>query len=99
MKHLKLIISLLMSVASIFVGGGFVMAGATITPIPEGGATISDGVQAAGEFGPRGMFSKQDGEEASPELFTEDIDERVTKISPMRTPIDQISRKWQVLSY
>lgn len=93
MKHFKLFLNLLMSIASIVVGGGFVMAGATITPIPEGGATISDGPRAEGEFGPRGSFSKQDGEAASPELFTQDIDARVTKISPMRTPIDQISRK------
>lgn len=93
MKNFRMFTSLLMFVASIFVGGGFVMAEAVVTPLPEGGASITAGPVVAGEFEPRGSFSKQDGEKASPDLFTQDIDERVTKISPMRTPIDQISRK------
>ena len=93
MKKVKFIASLLMFMASLFGGAGFVFAEAVITPLPEGGASITAGPTAAGEFEPRGSFSKQDGEAASPELFTKDIDDKVTKISPMRTPIDQISRK------
>ena len=92
MKRLKFIASLLMFMASLFGGAGFVMAEAVITPLPEGGASITAGHTAAGEFAPRGSFSKQDGEEASPELFTQDIDKKITKINPMRTPIDQITR-------
>lgn len=62
------------------------MAEAVITPLPDGGASITG-------VAPDGSLTLADGTVASPELFMEDIDRRVTKISQMRTPIDQISRK------
>ena len=89
MRKLNLLLNLLMFVASVFVGGGAIMAASVITPIAEGGATISEGTGTA----PEGAFSKGAGEEASPDLFMAAVDQRVTRISQMRTPIDQISRK------
>lgn len=89
MRKLNLLLNLLMFVASVFVGGGAIMAASVITPIAEGGATISEGTGTP----PEGAFSKGAGEEASPELFMAAVDQRVTKISQMRTPIDQISRR------
>lgn len=90
MKIFKLLLSVLVLVASVMTGGGVVMADAVITTMPEGGATITagDGSRAA-----EGALTLQDGEEASPDLFMEDVDKRITKIRPMSTPIDQISRK------
>lgn len=94
MKNFKLISSVLMFMASIFMGGAFVMAEAVITPLPEGGASITQGVTGAGKGEvERGLLSKQDAEKASVDLFTQEIEKRVTKISQMRTPIDQISRR------
>ena len=57
MKKLNLLLNFLMFVASIFVGGGAIMAASVITPIAEGGATISEGTGTP----PEGAFSK--GEE------------------------------------
>lgn len=89
MKNFKFLLGLLMALASIFVGGGFVMADTVITPLPGGGTSMTEGTGVS----PEGVLSKGEGEEASPELFMADVDKRVTKISQMRTPIDQISRK------
>ena len=86
MKNYRFILNVLMAVASIFVGGGVMMAEAVITPMEGGGATIT------GTTPPEGAFTKQEGEIASPDLFMADVDKRITKIRPMSTPIDQISR-------
>ncbi len=89
MRNFKFILSILMALASIFVGGGVIMAETVVTPLDGGGASLTEGTGKA----PEGVFSKGEGETASPDLFMADVDERVTKISQMRTPIDQISRK------
>lgn len=90
MKNFKFLASVLMFIASILTGGGAVMADAVITPMPEGGATITAG---DGSTLAEGAFTLKDGEAASEDLFMEDVDKRITKIRPMSTPIDQISRK------
>jgi hypothetical protein len=90
MKNFKFLLNLLMVAASILVGGGAIMADTVIAPLDTAGATLQG--SGEGTAPPDGAFTKRDGEAASPELFMADVDKRITKISPMRTPIDQISR-------
>jgi len=46
----------------------------------------------SGHRGPDGISTETAGRAAEPDLYTKDIDKRITKIRPMATPIDQISR-------
>lgn len=64
---------------------GVVMAAAS--ELPNAGKTEG----GEGE-GADGISSVSVGSQAEPDLYTEDIDERITKIRPMATPVDQISR-------
>lgn len=89
MKMTRFLLSILMALASVLTGGGVVMADAVITELEHGGATITSGDGT----NPDGTLTLKDGSEASPELFMADVDSRITKIRPMSTPIDQISRK------
>lgn len=41
---------------------------------------------------PDGILNETDGRELDPEMYQKDIDERITRIRPMATPVDQISR-------
>ncbi len=41
---------------------------------------------------PDGILNETDGRELDPEIYQKDIDERITRIRPMATPVDQISR-------
>lgn len=84
----RLLLSILMAFASVLTGGGVLMAEAVITDLDGAGKTIT-GTGGAGE----GAFTKKDGEEANEDLFMADVDARITKMRPMSTPIDQISRK------
>ena len=66
---------------------GVVMAAATDLP--------DAGVEQAGNPGevPGGISTETGGRaEGDPEFYTKQIDEQITKIRPMATPIDQISR-------
>ena len=57
--------------------------------LPDAGKTLSGN---PGE-GNEGIATRTSGEQnGDPEFYTKDIDERITKIRPMATPIDQISR-------
>ena len=90
MRMTRFLLSILMALASVLTGGGAMMAEAVITDLEHGGATITgDGKGAATD----GALTLKDGSEASPDLFMADVDSRITKIRPMSTPIDQISRK------
>lgn len=89
MRKFKIVLNLLMFVASIFVGGGAVMASSVITPLPDAGKTITSDTSTPVE----GAFTVNQGSEANPDLFMADVDERITKMRPMSTPVDQISRK------
>lgn len=89
MKNFKFLLSLLMFVASVFVGGGAIMAEAVITPLPDAGKTITSSTSTPVE----GAFTLNKGSEAEPDLFMADVDNRITKMRPMSTPVDQISRK------
>lgn len=90
MKKFEFLFSVLIAMISTLVGGG-VMAVSAVAPLDTEGATIYG--EGAGTAPPDGGFTLKDGEAASPELFEEDVDKRITRISQMRTPIDQISRK------
>jgi hypothetical protein len=50
----------------------------------EGGATVTEGHAQT--------------EEDNPEFYAKEIDKRITKMRPMRTPIDQITRKAESIS-
>ena len=55
-------------------------------------ARIVNGVSGEGKFVGNAPLTTQITREQSPELLLNEIDQRVTKIRPMSTPIDQISR-------
>lgn len=89
MKNFKFLLNLLMFVASVLTGGGAIMAESVITALPDAGSTISSPTSTPVE----GAFTLNKGSEAEPDLFMADVDERITKMRPMSTPLDQISRR------
>ena len=68
----------------------------------EGGdiATTNSNSAVNGKWGPDGIATETKGREITedpngennPEYYSQDVDKRITKIRPMATPIDQISR-------
>lgn len=87
-SKLKLIVGLVLTLIALFTGApGHVMM-ANAAALPDAGVTSSgDGAGGAGI-----ATESQGREDGDPELYTKDIDKRITKIRPMATPIDQISR-------
>lgn len=88
---------LLVLVASMF-GGGAAMAAVTAmggeaAELPEGGTTITDA--GAGATVTTGM---EVTEETDPDFYAKAVDERITRMRPMRTPIDQITRSAKSIS-
>lgn len=78
--------SVLLMLVAFFAGapGGVLMAEAA--PLPDAGKTSSG-------TGTEGIATETAGREnADPEFYSKDIDQRITKIRPMSTPVDQISR-------
>ena len=59
----------------------------------DGGKTVSDAV--GGATATTGM--EQTGEE-DPDFYSKEVDKRITKMRPMRTPIDQITRSATTIS-
>lgn len=88
MKHVFKLMSFVLTVLSFVTGAtsGVMMANATNLP--------DAGVTHGGEHttGPDGIATETQGREDDPELYTKYIDKLITKIRPMATPIDQISR-------
>ena len=62
---------------------GVCMADTVIADLPDAGKTVSRN---------EGGLTETVGREAIPEMYLSDIDKRITRIRPMATPIDQISR-------
>ena len=62
---------------------GICMADAVIADLPDAGKPVSRN---------EGGLTETVGREAIPEMYLSDIDKRITRIRPMATPIDQISR-------
>lgn len=85
-ENIKLIGNLFLFLIALLTGaaGGVMMAAAIA--LPDGGATAASG--SDGE----GALTLGKGRDASSDLYLSDIDKRITKIRPMATPIDQISR-------
>lgn len=85
------LLSMLLTVLAFVTGGASGVAMAAASALPDAGKTNSgegdttttgDGIATESQ-------GRQDGD---PEFYTKDIDKRITKIRPMATPIDQISR-------
>lgn len=74
--------SIILTLAAFLVGAnnGVCMAEATIGDLPDAGKTVN------------AAASVTVGMEANEGLYMSDIDQRITRIRPMATPIDQISR-------
>lgn len=71
-------------VAAIFgATSGICMADAVISPLPNAGVGVT---------GSEGGATVSTGQEAVPGLYMADVDQRITKMRPMASPIDQISR-------
>ena len=92
------VLSLVLVAVSALFGGGVAMAATTAmggeaAPLPEGGTTITDA--AAGATVTTGM---EITEESDPDFYAKAVDERITRMRPMRTPIDQITRKASSIS-
>ena len=92
------VLSLVLVAVSALFGGGVAMAATTAmggeaAPLPEGGTTITDA--AAGATVTTGM---EITEETDPDFYAKAVDERITRMRPMRTPIDQITRKASIIS-
>ena len=88
-KFGKFILSTLLSVLCFALGAqsGVMMAAAS--ELPDAGVTTSGN---PGE-GSGGISTESDGREnGDPEFYSKEIDKRITKIRPMATPVDQISR-------
>lgn len=87
LKTLEPVGFVLIAVLAFFLGVGDVSVyGADVTPLADGGATVT------GE-----PLTMENTAEASPELLMSDIDKRITRMKPMATPIDQISRHAKAL--
>jgi len=87
LKTLEPVGFVLIAVLAFFLGVGDVSVyGADVTPMAGGGATVT------GE-----PLTMENTAEASPELLMSDIDQRITRMKPMATPIDQISRHAKAL--
>lgn len=81
----------LLLLAGIFGGGAMAVVG----PLPDAGKTDSGAAVGQGgkETGNEGIANRTTGEaEGDPDYYSKAIDERIMKIRPMSTPIDQISR-------
>ena len=87
----------LTAVSAVF-GGGVAMAAATAMggeaqPLAEGGTTIVDS-----DSGATVTTGMEVTAEENPDYYAKAVDERITKMRPMRTPIDQITRKATTIS-
>lgn len=92
------VFSLVLVAVSALFGGGVAMAAATAmggeaAALPEGGTTITDA--GAGATVTTGMEVTAD---VDPDFYAKAVDERITRMRPMRTPIDQITRKASSIS-
>lgn len=89
-KAFGLMRGFMLTLLALFLGvhSGVMMADASnlpdggVTNAGEGGGTGNDGIATETQ-------GRRDGD---PEFYTKDIDQRIIKIRPMATPVDQISR-------
>ena len=91
-KCFKLMFSFMLTLVSILVGAHSGVMMATASNLPDAGVTNSShGYDPDGT--PDGIATETQGRaDGDPEMYSKEIDKRITKIRPMATPIDQISR-------
>lgn len=92
-KTLKILLKLAMCVIAILVGAvdGAVMAAAT--DLPDAGKTESGAAGDGGGESNAGIATESYGRaNGDPNFYMDEVDERIVKIRPMATPLDQISR-------
>ena len=97
-KNVFNVLSLALVAVSALFGGGVAMATATAmggeaADLPEGGATITDA--GAGATATTGI---EVTEESDPDFYAKAVDKRITRMRPMRTPIDQITRSAEIIN-
>lgn len=87
----KLMGSLLLILAAVLLGApaGVMFADSATVDLPDAGHLAGSETVGKGE----GSSTVTVGKEAEDELYTKEIDQRITKIRPMSTPIDQITRQ------
>lgn len=92
----SILVMLIAVLASSFTGVSMSVAtamGGDAQDMGDGGKTVSDAV--GGATATTGM--EQTGEE-DPDFYSKEVDKRITKMRPMRTPIDQITRSATTIS-
>lgn len=92
----SILVMLIAVLASSFTGVSMSVAtamGGDAQDMGDGGKTVSDAL--GGATATTGM--EQTGEE-DPDLYSKEVDKRITKMRPMRTPIDQITRSATTIS-
>lgn len=96
MSLVSFIGQVLMMAVAVFVGGGVgLAAGVVVTNTPE--ATVVNPTETTETAeGGKAVFPEQSVttvQQAAPEVYEDQYDKLLTKIRPVRTPIDQISRR------
>ncbi|MCM1077769.1 MAG: hypothetical protein NC411_10465 [Bacteroides sp.] len=89
-KTARFMLSLALAFIAIVVGASSGVMMAEAANLPDAGKTVSG---AEGTGGTSGIATETQGrEDGDPEFYSKQIDDRIIKIRPMSTPIDQISR-------
>lgn len=91
MKSIKFLLSVMLMLLTAMTGVGSEVMMAAATDLPDAGVTnVGEGGIATP---PDGIATETQGRaDGDPDMYMKDIDKRITKIRPMATPIDQISR-------
>lgn len=97
-KNFFNVLSLALVAVSALFGGGVAMAATTAmggeaNALPEGGTTITDA-----EGGATATTGIEVTGENDPDYYAKAVDQRITRMRPMRTPIDQITRKAETIN-
>lgn len=97
-KCLFNVFSLLLTVAAAVFGGGVAVAAATAmggeaSAMADGGTTV-----VGSGSGSTATTGQEVTGESDPDFYAKAVDKRITKMRPMRTPIDQITRKAEQIS-
>lgn len=88
-KIFKWFVGAMFAIVALIFGAGNGVFMANAADLPDAGITDS----GAGDDNANGISTESQGRtDADPEFYTKEIDKRITKIRPMATPIDQISR-------
>lgn len=88
-KIFKWFVGAMFAIVALIFGAGNGVFMANAADLPDAGITDS----GAGDDSANGISTESQGRtDADPEFYTKEIDKRITKIRPMATPIDQISR-------